>query len=484
MTKKSASIIINHGTIITIDSSRQIIRDGAIAIVENKIGDIGSSSEIIEKWEAKEIIDATGMAVLPGFVNAHTHAIHNLLRGGLSQDRNLFDWLINVLYAGLNQYTGVDARIAAQLYCIEAIRGGITMSVDNADFGMIDELSESTIETYKEYGIRAIYARMFTDQIPRGEDNFMEVLARREPKVIHSPMRLEELDKALSSIERLMKKYHDSSDGRIYVWPAPGMVQSVSADGLLKSLKLAQDYDAMVSTHLAETLRDAKIYGMSVIQYLAYIGFLGERLLAGHCVWVEDNDLKLLKRFDVKVVHNCISNQYLGMGIAPITKMINMGITTSIGTDDGNNNDSVNMISDMKHIALLQKVASLDPGAITAEKVLEMATIDGAKALRMDKHIGSLEIGKKADIILINLQYPHLIPCHQIPSTLVYQANGSEVDTTIVNGKILMRKGNLTIMSAEEERSILENAQDASVRIADKAGMHWRVDRGWQTSNI
>jgi atrazine chlorohydrolase/5-methylthioadenosine/S-adenosylhomocysteine deaminase/melamine deaminase len=484
MPRKPASIIIRHGTIVTIDSSRQTITDGAIAVVDNKIVDVGPDSELIEKWEARETIDATGMAVLPGFVNAHTHATHNLLRGGLSQDRNLYDWLLNVLYAGLNQYTGADARVAAKLYCIEAIRGGITTSVDNADWGMVDELAESTIEAYQEYGIRAIYARMFSDQIPAGEDDLMEALARREPKVIHPPTYVEELDKALASMERLMKKYHGGSDGRIGVWPSPGIVHFVSADGLLKSLELARDYDAMVSTHLAESPDDAKIYGISSTQYLAYIGYLDERLLAGHCVWMDDRDLRLLKKFDVRVAHNCVSNLYLASGIAPIAKMINMGITTSIGTDDCNCNESVNMISDMKHVALLQKVANLDSGAITAEKVLEMATINGARALRMDKHIGSLEAGKKADIILIDLQYPHLTPCHQIPSTLVYQANGSEVDTTIVDGKILMREGKLTIMSAVEEQSTFEKAQAASVRIADKAGMHWRVDRGWQTASI
>ena len=482
MPKESIDLIVRNGTVVTLNSDREIIEDGAVAIKGNRIVDVGPDAKVSEKYAASQEIDAKGMAVLPGFINAHTHATHNLLRGGLSQDRILYDWLQNVLYAGLAQYTGEDARTAATLYCIESIRGGITTSVDNADFGMRDELSENTIEMYIKHGIRGIYARMFSDNEPGGEEGLMEALAMKEPRLNHAENYIEDTDEALASMRRLMKKYHGAAGGRISVWPSPGIPLFLTPEGMLGALKLAEEFDTMLSTHLAESQADAKTFGISTTQYLAYIGYLNSRILAGHCVWMDDRDLRILKMYDVKVANLAVSNQFLASGLAPIAKMINLGITVGIGTDDTNCNDSVNMLSDMKHVALLQKVANLDAGAITSETVLEMATIEGAKAVGMEKDLGSIENGKIADIITIDMNKPHLKPCHHIPSVLVYQANGSEVDTTIIDGKVLMTGGKLTLISEKEENEVMEKAQIASRRIAEEAGMD--MERGWKKFNL
>lgn len=479
MAKEKAAILIENGTVVTVDGERRVIANASVAIREDRIVDVGSTAALGEKWEAEQTIDATGKAVLPGFINSHTHCIHNLLRGGLSQDRNLYDWLLNVLYAGLAQYSGEDAHVAAKLYCLEAIRGGITTSVDNADFGRIDELAEHTIETYQALGVRAVYARMFYDHDPKSDSALMEALERKEPTVKHAPNFIETTDDALAGISRLMKKYHQSAGGRVSVWPSPGIPMFLTADGMMRAKRLAEENGAMLSTHLAESPADAEMQGVGATQYLSYLGYLGPSLLAGHCVWMNDRDLRLLKKNDVKVANLAVSNQYLGSGIAPIAKMINQGITVGIGTDDTNCNDSANMLSDMKHVALVQKVNNLDAGAMTAEKVIEMATIDGARAVGMESEIGSIEMGKQADIIVIDLRRPHLVPCHHIPSVLVYQANGSEVDTTIVAGRVLMQGGRLEEVSEQDEQNTLTAAQEASVRIAESAGMNWRSERGW-----
>ena len=481
MPKERASILIQNGTVVTVDESRRIVDRGAVAVRGDCIADVGPAAALAEKWEADRVIDATGMAVLPGLINSHTHCTHNLLRGGLSQDRNLYDWLLNVLYAGLAQYSGEDAHIAAKLYCMEAIRGGITTSVDNADFGRIDELSENTISCYQQLGIRAVYARMFYDHDPKGDSALMEALERREPTVKHAPNFIESTDEALASMTCLMKTYHRSAGGRVHVWPSPGIPMFLSVDGMLRAKRLAQEHGAMLSTHIAESPADAEMHGVSAAQYLSYIGYLGPDVLAGHCVWMNDRDIRLLKKFDVRVANLAVSNQYLASGIAPIAKMVNQGVTVGIGTDDTNCNDSANMLSDMKHVALLQKANNLDSGAITAEKVLEMATIDGARAVGMEDEIGSIEVGKQADLIVVDLQRPHLVPCHHIPSVLVYQANGGEVDTTVVAGRVLMEGGRLAEISAQDERATLSAAQEASVRIAEQAGMTWRTERGWPT---
>ena len=453
MPKERASILIENGTVVTVEGSRRVVERGAVAIRGDCIADVGPAAALVEKWEADRVIDATGMAVLPGLINSHTHCTHNLLRGGLSQDRNLYDWLLNVLYAGLAQYSGEDAQLAAKLYCIEAIRGGITTSVDNADFGRVDELSENTISCYQQLGIRAVYARMFYDHDPKGDSALMEALERREPTIKHAPNFIESTDEALASMTRLMKAYHRSAGGRVHVWPSPGIPMFLSVDGMLRAKRLAQEHGAMLSTHIAESPADAEMHGVSAAQYLSYVGYLGPEVLAGHCVWMNDRDIRLLKKFDVRVANLAVSNQYLASGIAPIAKMINQGITVGIDTDDTNCNDSANMLSDMKHVALLQKVNNLDSGAMTAEKVVEMAMIDGARAVGMEDEIGSIEVGKQADIIVIDLQHPHLVPCHNIPSVLVYQANGSEVDTTVVAGRVLMEGGRFAEISEQDPTS-------------------------------
>ena len=481
MPKESASILIENGTVVTVDPTRRIIEGGTIAIRGDRIADVGPAAALGERWEAEHVINAAGMAVLPGLINSHTHCTHNLLRGGLSQDRNLYDWLLNVLYAGLAQYSGEDAQLAAKLYCMEAIHGGITTSVDNADFGRIDELAENTIETYQALGVRAVYARMFYDHDPKSDASLMDALERKEPTVKHAPDFIEDTDEALASMTRLMQKYHRSAGGRVQVWPSPGIPMFLTADGMLRAKRLAREHGAMLSTHIAESPADAELHGVSAAQYLSYLGYLGPDVLAGHCVWMKDRDIRLLKKHEVRVSNLAVSNQYLASGIAPIAKMINQGITVGIGTDDTNCNDSANMLSDMKHVALLQKVGNLGAGAITAEKVLEMATIDGARAVGMEDNIGSIEVGTQADIVVIDLERPHMVPCHHIPSVLVYQANGSEVDTTVVAGRVLMEGGRLTEISTDEERATVHAAQEASVRIAERAGMRWRTERGWPT---
>ena len=196
---------------------------------------------------------------------------------------------------------------------------------------------------------------MFYDHDPKGDSALMEALERREPTVKHAHNFIESTDEALASMTRLMKTYHRSAGGRVHVWPSPGIPMFLSVDGMLRAKRLAQEHGAMLSTHIAESPADAEMHGVSAVQYLSYLGYLGPELLAGHCVWMNDRDIRLLKKFDVRVSNLAVSNQYLASGIAPIAKMIGQGITVGIGTDDTNCNDSVNMLSDMKHVALLQK---------------------------------------------------------------------------------------------------------------------------------
>lgn len=473
-------LLIKGGKILTMDEGRTIIQDGAVAIKDNKIEAVGENATISAKYKADKVIDAKGKLIMPGFINVHTHVMQVLLRGGVSQDKELYDWLFNVLYSGLSKYTGEDAAIATNLYCAEAIRAGITTIVDNEDQGKNDECAVATINEFSRIGIRAIYARMFFDSSPDHLSKYIETVMRKAPTVQHSQDLIETSEQALSHIESLIKRFHNTQNGRIKVWPAPSLPNIVSEEGLLEALEMAKKYDTMVTTHLAEAPLDANMYGMTATEFSHCLGFLSPRVLAAHCVWMNDRDLRLLKVNDVKVANNSVSNLYLGSGIAPISKMISQGITVGIGTDDANCNESINMIQAMKIAALTQRASNLDASALTSEKVVEMATIDAAKALGMENEIGSLEPGKKADIIILNLTQPQLTPLHHIPNGLVFQAYGSEVETTIIDGKIIMEDRNLSFLDSKQEKELYIDAQKTSYEIAKRAGLpglkrEWKV---------
>lgn len=473
-------LLIKGGKILTMDKGRTIIQDGAVAIKGNKIEAVGENAVIIAKYKADKVIDAKGKLIMPGFINVHTHVIQVLLRGGLSQDKELYDWLFNVLYAGLSIYTGEDAAIATNLYCTEAIRSGITTIVDNEDQGKSDECAVATIGEFSRIGIRGIYARMFFDASPEHLSKYIETVMRKANTVQHSKDLIENSEQALSHIESLFKRFHNTQDGRIKIWPAPSLPNIVSEEGLLKALEMAKKYETMVTTHLAEAPLDANMYGMTATEFLHCLGFLSPRVLAAHCVWMTDKDLRLLKVNDVKVAHNSVSNLYLASGIAPISKMVSMGITVGIGTDDANCNENINMIQAMKIAALAQRVSNFDASALTSEKIVEMATIDAAKAIGMENEIGSIEPGKKADIIILNLTQPQLTPLHHIPNGLVYQAYGSEVETTIIDGKIIMEDRILSFLDSKQEQELYKDAQKVSYGIAKRTGLpglnrEWRV---------
>jgi atrazine chlorohydrolase/5-methylthioadenosine/S-adenosylhomocysteine deaminase/melamine deaminase len=286
--------------------------------------------------------------------------------------------------------------------------------------------------------------------------------------VRHDPGGFETAESALTAIDDLISRFHGSADGRIQVWPSPGVAIFCSREGLLGAKELARRRGTRLTLHLAESPHDRQQAGMSSIEYLASIGFLGPEVLAGHCVQADLNDLRILRRYDVKVANNAVSNMFLGSGIAPVMEMHLAGLTVGIGTDDANCNNGVNMLSDMKFVALAQKARYARADALTAQRVLEMATIDGARALGMEHEIGSLEPGKKADLVLVDLDRPHLYPRVSVPSVLVYQANGSEVDTVVVDGRILLEGGRL--LGLDPPAAQIQAASDRIVREARLTG--------------
>jgi atrazine chlorohydrolase/5-methylthioadenosine/S-adenosylhomocysteine deaminase/melamine deaminase len=474
-------LLVRGAHVVSMDEARSEFSPGYVAVRDDVIVGVGPLRDCPSA--ADQVIDAAGQVVIPGFVNAHTHAIHILMRGGLSDDRPLYDWLFNVILPGLAVYGQAEVELAARFYCAEALLSGITTFVDNVEFPVdrFDMAADAAIGVYRDMGPRVIYARMFYDYTPPDFVPLIDAAQAREPGVRHDPGGFETAASALASIESLIRRHHGSADGRIQVWPSPGVAILCSREGLLGAKDLARRRGTRLTLHLAESPQDRYQSGMTSISYLASIGFLGPEVLAGHCVQADSGDIGVLKAFDVKVATNAVSNMFLGSGIAPVAEMQAAGITVGLGTDDANCNNSVNMISDMKIAALAQKSRYGRAAAITAERVLEMATIDGARALGMAGQIGSLEVGKKADLVLLDFARPHLYPRHSVASAIVYQANGSEVDTVIVDGRVLVRGGVLAGLGAGRTALLADAVQQASARVAQQACLTDYPSRGWRS---
>lgn len=455
------SLLIRNARILTMDPARRVIEDGYIAVAGQTVAAVGPMDEC--PGGAGHTIDAAGSAALPGFVDAHAHSLDILLRGGPADDRPLYDWLMNVNLPAAREYRLDDHRLAVRLFALEALRSGVTTVVDQIEtpYEHWEDIADTVVATYGRAGIRAVVGQMFYDTVPDHMGGTAADLGAQ-------PGRLSEM---LARIEALMIRHHGSHDGRISFWPAPGVAVLCTADAVLGAQRLARRHRAMTTIHVAESPDDRLQHGVSSVEFLSAIGYLAPDVLAGHCVQVDAADIATLARTGTKVSTQPVSNLFLGNGIAPLAEMLAAGVTVGLGTDDGNCNNSVNMLSDMKFAALLQKGRRGDPAVLTAQQVLEMATIGGAHAIGMGGLIGSLEPGKRADIVLIDLTASHLQPQHDTASALVYQANGSEVHTVVVNGTVVMADRRPRWLSVSDEATLQAQVQRASNRILSAAGI-------------
>jgi 5-methylthioadenosine/S-adenosylhomocysteine deaminase len=426
----NVDLLITNATIVTMNPSRQIIEDGAIAVSGDSIVYVGSLSDFRAQNSkgitATQTIDAKGKLVLPGFINGHTHAAMTLLRG-IKNDVTLDDWLRNYIFPAEAKNVNEDfVRWGTRLGIAEMLRSGITTYADMYYFE--DAVAEET----KAAGMRAILGETFID-FP-APDN------KSEPEM-------------LFYTEKFLKRWQ--GDPLIHAAPAPHSIYTCSQKTLQDAAALARKYHAPILIHVAETkkeLDDSRATnGTTPVQYLNKIGILGPDVLAAHCIFVDETDRKILADKNVGCVHNPSSNMMLASGVAPVAEERAAGIAVGLGTDGpaGSNND-LDLMEEMDLAAKLQKITKMDPRALGAQAVVEMATIDGARALHLDKEIGSLEIGKKADLILIGLDAPNAVPMYDIYSQLAYALKSSDVETVVIGGRIVMRDRRLLTVKQDE----------------------------------
>ena len=426
LNKEKVDLLINGGTVVTMDGDRLILEDGAVVLKGEVISAIGFRTDLEKKYTADQIIDARGKLVLPGFINGHTHVPMTLFRG-LRDDVTLDEWLHKYIFpAEAKNVTEEFVRWGTRLAAAEQIRGGITTFADMYYFE--DAVAEET----KKAGMRGVLGETFVD-FP-APDNKDEAAM-------------------LVYTEKFLKRWQN--DPLIHAAPAPHSIYTCSQKTLQDAAALARKYNAPILIHVAEMkkeLEDSRAQnGTTPVQYLNKIGVLGSDVVAAHCIFVDDTDRKLLADKQVGCVHNPSSNMMLASGVSPVPELRAAGVAVGLGTDGpaGSNND-LDLMEEMDLAAKLQKIAKMNPLALGAKAVVEMATIEGAKALHMEKEIGSLEAGKKADVIVISLNEPNAVPMYDVYAQLAYALKGNDVETVVIGGRVVMREHQLLTVKEDE----------------------------------
>jgi 5-methylthioadenosine/S-adenosylhomocysteine deaminase len=440
----TADLIVSGGTVVTMDGARTMVDDGAVVIKGDTIVAVGPRAELEHKYQAAQAIDAHGTLVLPGFINGHTHVPMTLFRG-LHDDVTLDEWLHKYIFPAEAKNVNEEfVRWGTRLAAAEQIRSGVTTFADMYYFE--DAIAEET----KAAGMRGVLGETFID-FP-APDNKSEA-------------------EMLAYTEKFLKRWQ--GDALIQAAPAPHSIYTCSRKTLQDSAALARKYHAPILIHVAEMKKEwddsEKQNGMSPVAYLNSIGVLGPDIVAAHCIYVDEKDRALLAQKQVGCVHNPSSNMMLASGVAPVPEMRAQGVAVGLGTDGpaGSNND-LDLMEEMDLAAKLAKITKMSPTALNAKAVVEMATIDGAKALHMEKEIGSLEPGKKADVILISLDEPNAVPMYDIYAQLAYALKASDVETVIIGGRVVMRDRKL--LTVNEEQAI-EKAREYKKTIAASLGM-------------
>jgi 5-methylthioadenosine/S-adenosylhomocysteine deaminase len=436
---RHVSLVVTGGTVVTMDPARRVLSPGAVAVDGRDIVAVGPPEAIARQFVADETVNAAGQVVLPGLVNTHTHAAMVMYRG-LADDLSLMDWLQQYIFpAEARTVSAGMVRTGTRLAALEMIQSGTTTFADMYYFE--DEVGRVA----KAAGLRGVLGETIIG---------FPVPDARTPA------------DALARTEAFLKEF--AGDDLITPVPAPHSTYTVDEASLRAARALADRYKVPVLIHLAETEDEVgiiqKAHHLSPTAWLDSIGFLAPGVVVAHGVWVTDDDIAILKRRGVAVSHNPESNMKLASGVAPVPKYLAAGVTVGLGTDGAASNNDLDMFEAMRQAAFLHKLATRDPRAVPALAALEMATIGGARALGLDRKIGSLEAGKRADLITVSMKGARQTPMYNPVSHLVYVSRGDDVRTTIVNGRVLMRD---RAVGTLDEAVVLADARELTKKVRE-----------------
>ncbi len=430
--KERVDVIVSGGTVVTMDSGKRVIEDGAVAIRGDSIVAVGTRAEVESRYDGARKIDARGKIVMPGLINSHAHAAMSLFRG-IADDLSLDDWLHKYIFpAEARNDTKDFVAWGTKLSLLEMIRGGITTYADMYYF------EDAVARVTKDAGMRGVLGETILD-FPAPDNKT--------------------LDAAYAYTQKFLD--HWKGDPLIVAAVAPHSIYTCSVKTLKDSAALARKNGAPILIHIAEAPfeREQSLtqHGLTPVAYLGKIGVLGPDVLGAHCIHVNSEDIVTLAQFGVGCSHNPSSNMKTAAGVMPVIEMRAAGVPIGLATDGAASNNNQDLFEEMNLAAKLQKISRMDPRALPAAEVVEMATVGGARALHMDKQIGSLESGKKADLIVVDTSAPHATPMYNVYSELVFALKATDVRTVVINGRIVMDERRMLTL---DEAEILQKARE------------------------
>jgi 5-methylthioadenosine/S-adenosylhomocysteine deaminase len=440
--RRSVTLVVVGGTVVTQNATREIVSPGAVAIDGSDIVEVGTPDAIAAKYRAAQTLDARGDIILPGLINTHTHAPMVMYRG-LADDLALMDWLQKYIFPAEAKTVSPDmVRIGTKLAALEMIESGTTTFADMYYFE--EEIAKATVEA----GLRAVLGQTII-QFP--------VADAKTPA------------EGLARAERFIREFKDA--GLVVPAVAPHALYTNDRATLLASADLSRRYSVPVLIHFAETEDEVRIAreqsGATPAAYLESLGFWAPNTLAAHAIWVTDDDLAILKRRGVGLSHNPESNMKLASGAAPVVKYLAAGVALGLGTDGAASNNDLDMFEAMRQASLLAKHVTKDPTAVPARAALDLATIGGARALHMDRLVGSLDPGKRADLITVSMRSARQTPIYDPVSHLVFVTRGDDVRTTIVNGKVLMKGRQVGTL---DRAAVIADANRLAAKVREAVG--------------
>jgi cytosine/adenosine deaminase-related metal-dependent hydrolase len=454
-------MLFTNATVITMNPTRDIITDGAVAVQGNRIVAVGKSDALQRLYHDDEMTDVRGKLIIPGLIDTHVHLAQALIRG-CADDMALIQWLCDRVWVLQGNFTEDDGYVSTRLCIAEMLKSGTTTFLESMlahRYGF-----NGIAQAVQESGIRACLAGIVMD---------IGTYATQTSSM--HPGMIEDRETSLLGVLDMHSRWEGAANERIHVWFGPRTPGGVTSELYREMSDFARQRNMGITMHLAEVEAD-KIYlnekfGLSPVYYAESVGLLGSKTVLVHMVWLNQDDIAKLAATGTHVSHNPSSNSKLASGVCKVPQMLVSGVNVALGCDGGPSNNDYDMIREMKLAAIIHKAVTNDPLIVPAETVLEMATINGARALGLEHEIGSLEVGKKADLVVIDLNRLHTTPSLNPISTLVYAATGGEVDTVVVDGQIVVKQGQLLTM---DEKEVMEQARLYANALYHRAGIELR----------
>ena len=461
----SDSTLIKNGYVLTLNPKRQIICDGAIYIEGNEILEVGKT-EALKAHKAETVIDAKNKIVMPGLVDTHIHLSQALIRG-CADDVSLVDWLKKYVWVLQGNFTKEDGKVSAELCMAEMIRTGTTSFIDcmiHTRYGF-----DGIARAVEQVGMRGALSKIIMDSTGYADS----------PDIMYPGM-VENAEACLNETEQMYRKWHGKADGRVQVWYGLRSLGGVTSELFKEVAHRTREKSTHMTMHLGEVVDDVRYvkenFDTNLTGFARKHNLLGPEMVFAHGIHFEDSELKVLAESRTNISHCPASNTKLASGFAKIPQMLDLGVPVSLGCDGGPSNNTYDMIREMRIAALIHKPVAKNPLVVSAEDVIEMATLGGAVAMGIDDKVGSLEAGKLADVILIDMHELGLTPAVNPVSNLIYSGSGQSVDTVIVNGKALMRNKQLLTLNIDK---VMNNARTHIIKLLERADVD--ISPKWPT---